>query len=297
MAFNDRGLVPCIVQDQESGEVLMMAWANAEAVRLTLTTAQAHFFSRSRHQAYREPVQLFRATKRCLCTFIDSSAYVPQDRSVRCPSLDAASPSAGAKWSRVAQLHMAEFPSRSVCAAVELTVDNDPRSDPGAYGNGNEGVDPGATPEPLFCGSQGVGVVLEDDRVAQPFRNWARQGDVVPVECGRGAAHPAGRVDWSVDTYSHSNYAGGVHSRRAKGLFDGFANGVDDGARVAGQSWAATRLVLGSSWSQEGGYLGVGDRGAQISDDEGYGVPHQFQADDKVGLLIESDQVGRSPSA
>jgi phosphoribosyl-AMP cyclohydrolase len=52
VAFNDRGLVPCIVQDQESGEVLMMAWANAEAVRLTLTTAQAHFFSRSRHQLW-----------------------------------------------------------------------------------------------------------------------------------------------------------------------------------------------------------------------------------------------------
>jgi phosphoribosyl-AMP cyclohydrolase len=52
VAFNDRGLVPCIVQDQESGEVLMMAWANAEAVRLTLTTAQAHFFSRSRNQLW-----------------------------------------------------------------------------------------------------------------------------------------------------------------------------------------------------------------------------------------------------
>jgi len=52
VAFNDRGLVPCIVQDQESGEVLMMAWANAEAVRLTLTTAQAHFFRRSRNQLW-----------------------------------------------------------------------------------------------------------------------------------------------------------------------------------------------------------------------------------------------------
>lgn len=52
VAFNDRGLVPCIVQDCESGEVLMMAWANAEALRLTLTTAQAHFFSRSRDQLW-----------------------------------------------------------------------------------------------------------------------------------------------------------------------------------------------------------------------------------------------------
>ena len=52
VAFNDRGLVPCIVQDEGSREVLMMAWANAEALRLTLTTAQAHFFSRSRKQLW-----------------------------------------------------------------------------------------------------------------------------------------------------------------------------------------------------------------------------------------------------
>jgi phosphoribosyl-AMP cyclohydrolase len=52
VAFNDRGLVPCIVQDEVSGEVLMMAWANAEAMRLTLTTAEAHFFSRSRDQLW-----------------------------------------------------------------------------------------------------------------------------------------------------------------------------------------------------------------------------------------------------
>ena len=52
VTFNDRGLVPCIVQDHESGEVLMMAWANAQAMRLTLTTAEAHFFSRSRDQLW-----------------------------------------------------------------------------------------------------------------------------------------------------------------------------------------------------------------------------------------------------
>jgi phosphoribosyl-AMP cyclohydrolase len=52
VAFNDRGLVPCIVQDEGSGEVLMVAWADAEALRLTLTTAQAHFFSRSRDQLW-----------------------------------------------------------------------------------------------------------------------------------------------------------------------------------------------------------------------------------------------------
>jgi phosphoribosyl-AMP cyclohydrolase len=52
VAFNDRGLVPCIVQDEQSGEVLMLAWADAQALRLTLTTAEAHFFSRSRDQLW-----------------------------------------------------------------------------------------------------------------------------------------------------------------------------------------------------------------------------------------------------
>lgn len=52
VAFNERGLVPCIVQDEGSGEVLMLAWADAEALRLTLTTAEAHFFSRSRDQLW-----------------------------------------------------------------------------------------------------------------------------------------------------------------------------------------------------------------------------------------------------
>jgi phosphoribosyl-AMP cyclohydrolase len=50
--FDDRGLVPCIVQDDESGEVLMVAWANQEALGLTLTTAQAHFYSRSRAELW-----------------------------------------------------------------------------------------------------------------------------------------------------------------------------------------------------------------------------------------------------
>ena len=52
VAFDERGLVPCIVQDEASGEVLMMAWADAEALRLTLATAQAHFFSRSRKELW-----------------------------------------------------------------------------------------------------------------------------------------------------------------------------------------------------------------------------------------------------
>jgi phosphoribosyl-ATP pyrophosphohydrolase/phosphoribosyl-AMP cyclohydrolase len=47
-AYNDRGLVPCIVQDADHGTVLMMAWMNAEALNLTRETGAVHFWSRSR---------------------------------------------------------------------------------------------------------------------------------------------------------------------------------------------------------------------------------------------------------
>lgn len=48
MKYDEQGLIPAVVQDDESGEVLMVAWMNAEALRLTLETGEAHFWSRSR---------------------------------------------------------------------------------------------------------------------------------------------------------------------------------------------------------------------------------------------------------
>lgn len=42
------GLIPAIVQDAESGDVLMMAWMDEPALRATLETGQTHFYSRSR---------------------------------------------------------------------------------------------------------------------------------------------------------------------------------------------------------------------------------------------------------
>jgi phosphoribosyl-ATP pyrophosphohydrolase/phosphoribosyl-AMP cyclohydrolase len=52
IAFDERGLVPCIVQDWRSGEVLMLAYMNAEALRLTRETGEMHFFSRSRQELW-----------------------------------------------------------------------------------------------------------------------------------------------------------------------------------------------------------------------------------------------------
>lgn len=46
--YNEQGLVPVIVQDHQTREVLMMAWMNTRAFELTRQTGQAHFWSRSR---------------------------------------------------------------------------------------------------------------------------------------------------------------------------------------------------------------------------------------------------------
>lgn len=50
--FNEAGLVPAIAQDVHSGEVLMMAWMNAEALTATLTTGRGTYWSRSREQLW-----------------------------------------------------------------------------------------------------------------------------------------------------------------------------------------------------------------------------------------------------
>ena len=48
LRFDDRGLIPAIAQDHASGEVLMLAWMNAEAVARTLESGQVTYWSRSR---------------------------------------------------------------------------------------------------------------------------------------------------------------------------------------------------------------------------------------------------------
>ena len=50
--FDERGLVPCVVQDWRSGEVLTLAYMNAEALTLTRQTGEVHFFSRSRQELW-----------------------------------------------------------------------------------------------------------------------------------------------------------------------------------------------------------------------------------------------------
>ncbi len=52
--FDDNGLVPCVSQDARTGEVLTLAYMNAEALARTRETGELHFFSRSRNELWRK---------------------------------------------------------------------------------------------------------------------------------------------------------------------------------------------------------------------------------------------------
>ena len=54
LRYDDSGLIPAIAQDAATGEVLMMAWMNAEAVAETLATGRVTYWSRSRGQLWRK---------------------------------------------------------------------------------------------------------------------------------------------------------------------------------------------------------------------------------------------------
>ena len=68
LRFDDRGLLPAVVQDAENGEVLMVAWMNDEAVRRTLESGRTWFWSRSRKALWRKG---------------DTSGHIQQVREVR----------------------------------------------------------------------------------------------------------------------------------------------------------------------------------------------------------------------
>jgi len=52
LRFDERGLVPVVTQDVSDGTVLMVAWADAEAVRRTLATGRGTYWSRSRREIW-----------------------------------------------------------------------------------------------------------------------------------------------------------------------------------------------------------------------------------------------------
>ena len=54
LKFNDDGLIPAIAQQHDSGEVLMMAWMNRDAIAETLSTGRVCYYSRSRQRLWRK---------------------------------------------------------------------------------------------------------------------------------------------------------------------------------------------------------------------------------------------------
>src|SRR5215467_11142864 len=50
--FDEKGLVPCVMQDSRSGEVLTLAYMNEESLLLTLETREIHLYSRSRREIW-----------------------------------------------------------------------------------------------------------------------------------------------------------------------------------------------------------------------------------------------------
>ena len=52
LSFDARGLIPVVTQDATTGQVLMLAYANSEAVTQTLETREAHYYSRSRNELW-----------------------------------------------------------------------------------------------------------------------------------------------------------------------------------------------------------------------------------------------------
>ena len=52
LKFNEKGLIPAIVQDADTGEVLMMGYMNVESLRLTLSSGEVWFYSRSRQELW-----------------------------------------------------------------------------------------------------------------------------------------------------------------------------------------------------------------------------------------------------
>lgn len=54
LTFNDKGLIPAIVQDHNTKQVLMMAWMNAESIQISFDEGMTCFYSRSRQELWRK---------------------------------------------------------------------------------------------------------------------------------------------------------------------------------------------------------------------------------------------------
>lgn len=81
------GLVPVVVQDEKSGSVLMVAYANREALEKTVETGYAHYYSRSRQKIWKKGEtsgNLQRVKKILLDCDSDTLLYVVEQEGVAC---------------------------------------------------------------------------------------------------------------------------------------------------------------------------------------------------------------------
>jgi phosphoribosyl-ATP pyrophosphohydrolase/phosphoribosyl-AMP cyclohydrolase len=77
ISYDENGLVPCVMQDARTGEVLTLAYMNAEALRLTRETGEMHFWSRSRAELWHKGATSGNTMKvRALRLDCDSDAIV-----------------------------------------------------------------------------------------------------------------------------------------------------------------------------------------------------------------------------
>jgi len=154
------------------------------SLRQNLAADLVAVLRRRGHLGDRELSGLRGATERSLCAFINCSADVAQDCPVRRPSLDAADLAARAERSVSVSCTWPKLACRAGCASIELAIEHDSRADSGTHGNSNEGVDAGATPEPLFGSSQCVGVILEDNWVPNLSEMGCAKGTFFQLNVG-----------------------------------------------------------------------------------------------------------------
>ena len=84
IAFNAQGLVPAIAQDWSSGEVLMLAWMNRDALALTLSEGRAVYWSRSR-QALWSGIACHTGRRRCFYRVFRDGEWQVTDEVLKTP--------------------------------------------------------------------------------------------------------------------------------------------------------------------------------------------------------------------
>ena len=77
--FNEKGLIPAIVQDASSGEILMMAWMNKESLQKALEARETWFYSRSRQKLWHKAEGPACHTGNCTCFFRGIEGFTNQE--------------------------------------------------------------------------------------------------------------------------------------------------------------------------------------------------------------------------